>query len=61
MHIFNQWQRALPLELRDGEFRRLCVYNEHAALLRARQVVDRLDVGGLTFEEFVWRVKMSRR
>jgi hypothetical protein len=37
------------------------VYNEHAALLRARRVVDRLDVGGLTFEEFAWRANISRR
>ncbi len=50
--IFNQWRHELAPEVRDAEFRRQCVYNEHAALLRARKVVDRLEVGGLTFEEF---------
>ena len=55
--ISHTWKREQPLELRDAEFRRTCLYNEHAALLRARRVVDRLEVGGVTFEEFVWRVK----
>jgi hypothetical protein len=61
LNIFNQWQMEVPLEMRDAEFRRRCLYNEHAALLRARRVVDRLDIGGLTFEEFIWQVSTSRR
>ncbi|MGO4255684.1 hypothetical protein [Marmoricola sp. RAF53] len=56
LDIFNKWQREQALDSRDAEFQRTCVYNEHAALLRARRMVDRLDVGGVTFEEFVWRV-----
>lgn len=59
LDIFNKWQLEPPLELRDAEFRRMCSYNEHAALLRARRVVDRLEVGGVTFEEFAWRVKVT--
>jgi hypothetical protein len=59
LNFFNQWERELPPELRDAEFRRLCLYNEHAALLRARRVIDSLDVGGFTFEEFVWQVHVA--
>jgi hypothetical protein len=59
LNISNKWQLEPPLELHDAEFRRTCSYNEHAALLRARRVVDRLEVGGVTFEEFAWRVKVA--
>jgi hypothetical protein len=37
----------------------LCLYNEHAALLRARRVIDSLDVGGFTFEEFAWQLQVA--
>jgi hypothetical protein len=56
LSIFNQWVPEAPPGARDAEFHRTCLYNEHAALLRARRVVDNLEVGGLTFEEFVWRL-----
>lgn len=57
LNIFNQWEREAPTDFRDAEFRRRCVHNEHAAPLRARRVVDDLDVGGITFEEFVWKLQ----
>lgn len=53
LDIALQWERERPLALCDSEFVRRCRYNEHAALLRARRVVDRLEVLGLTFDEFV--------
>lgn len=59
LSIGNKWRREQPLEIRDDEFRRACLYNEHAALLRARRVVDRLEVGGVTFEEFVCQVETA--
>lgn len=50
--IALQWERERPQELCDSQFVQRCRYNEHAALLRARRVVDRLEVLGLTFDEF---------
>ena len=52
LNIALQWERERPLELCDSQFVRRCRYNEHAALLRARRAVDRLEVLGLTFDEF---------
>jgi hypothetical protein len=53
LSIALQWEQERPPELCDSQFLRRCRYNEHAALLRARRVVDRLEVLGLTFAEFV--------
>jgi len=55
LSIALQWEHERPPELCDGQFLRRCRYNEHAALLRARRVVDRLEVLGLTFDEFATR------
>jgi hypothetical protein len=52
LSIALQWERERPPELCDNHFLRRCRYNEHAAVLRARRVVDRLEVLGLTFDEF---------
>lgn len=52
LSIALQWERERPPELCDSHFLRRCRYNEHAAVLRARRVVDRLEVLGLTFDEF---------
>ena len=56
LNIALQWEdERLPV-LCDAEFVRRCRHNEHAALLRARRVVDRLEVAGMTFDEFVNKV-----
>ena len=52
LNIALQWEDERAPELGDSQFLRRCRYNEHAALLRARRVVDRLEVNGLTFPEF---------
>jgi hypothetical protein len=52
LNIALQWEDERTPLLCDAAFLRRCRYNEHAALLRARRVVDRLEVGGMTFEEF---------
>jgi hypothetical protein len=52
LSIALQWESERPPELCDSHFLRRCRYNEHAAVLRARRVVDRLEVLGLTFDEF---------
>jgi len=52
LSIALQWERERPPELCDSHFLRRCRYNEHAAVLRARRVVDKLEVLGLTFDEF---------
>ncbi|HEY0889940.1 MAG TPA: hypothetical protein VGE38_10045 [Nocardioides sp.] len=53
LNIAMQWEQERATVLCDGHFLRRCRYNEHAALLRARRVVDRLEVGGMTFDEYV--------
>lgn len=52
LNIALQWEQERAVELCDGQFLRRCRYNEHAALLRARRVVDRLELGGMTFDEY---------
>ena len=51
LNIALQWEHEREPELSDSQFVLRCRYNEHAALLRARRVVDNLEVGGLTFSE----------
>lgn len=53
LNVALQWEKERHPELCDNQFMRRCRYNEHAALLRARRVIDRLEVWGLTFDEFV--------
>jgi hypothetical protein len=53
LNIALQWEDERPPLLCDSQFIHRCRYNEHAALLRARRVVDRLEVDGLTFDDFV--------
>lgn len=57
LNFTNRWEDEMPPELSDSAFRHRCRYNEHAALMRARRVVDRLEVQGLTFEEFAFRAQ----
>jgi len=52
LNVALQWEKERSLALCDAQFVRRCRYNEHAALLRARRVIDRLEVWGLTFDEF---------
>lgn len=59
LNIALQWEAERPPSLCDTEFVRRCRYNEHAALLRARRVVDRLEAAGLTFDEYVVDVRRS--
>jgi hypothetical protein len=52
LNIALQWEVDRAAVFCDAQFIRRCRYNEHAALLRARRVVDRLEVAGLTFDEY---------
>lgn len=57
LNISLQWEAERAAEVCDSQFLRRCRYNEHAAILRARRIVDRLEVAGLTFDEYantVW-------
>lgn len=60
LNIALQWEEERRPELCDKEFLRRCRYNEHAALLRARRAVDRLEFGGLTFDEVTAGVRIDR-
>lgn len=53
LNIALQWEVERSTRISDAQFMRRCRYNEHAAILRARRVVDKLEVEGLTFDEFV--------
>lgn len=51
------WEFEPPRRSRTPDFVARCRYSEHAALHRARAAVDRLTVDGMTFDEFVDRVR----
>lgn len=51
------WEYEPPRQSRTPEFLARCRFTEQAALHRARMAVDRLAVDGLTFDEFVDRVR----
>lgn len=53
----NVWEFEPPRKSRTHDFLRRCRFSERAALLRAQQAVDKLVVDGLTYEEFVDRVR----
>lgn len=53
----NDWEFDPPPEARDDAFLARCRYNEFAALLRAKRVVDELAFEGLTFSAFEAQVK----
>ena len=55
LNYANQWEHEPPRELRDAGFLQRCRYNQHAALLRARRLIDQLDVDGILFSELVGR------
>lgn len=57
LNIQREWEFEPPVNVRDSNFLRRCRFNEHAALLRARRVIDKLTTQGLTFEEFVQQVR----
>jgi hypothetical protein len=59
LNFRNEWEHEPPPESRDQAFLRRCRYNEHAALLRTRRVIDRLEFNGLTFAEFVTQVRAA--
>ena len=50
---WGKWELEPPPHLRDQPFLSRCRYSEQTALSRARVMVDRLRVGGQTFDEFV--------
>jgi hypothetical protein len=56
LNIQREWEFEPPAGLRDAAFLHRCRFNRHAALLRARRVIDQLTVGGFTFDEFVRQV-----
>jgi hypothetical protein len=60
LNIALQWEEERPAALCDAESVLRCRYHEHAALLRARRVVDRLEVDGMTFDEFANKVGAER-
>lgn len=51
------WVFEPPMKGRTADFLSRCRYSEHAALHRARQIVDDLIVNGLTYDEFVQHVR----
>lgn len=51
------WEFEPPKKSRTGDFLRRCRFSERAALLRAKQAVDQLQVDGMTYEEFVAHVR----
>jgi hypothetical protein len=53
----GNWQFEPPVKGRTTEFLRRCRFSEHAALHRARQIVDDLIVNGQTYDEFVEHVR----
>lgn len=60
LNVALQWEQERAPALCDSQFLRRCRYNEHAALLRARRIVDRLEVGGMTFDEYASRTLDDR-
>lgn len=56
LNIRREWEFEPPADVRDAAFLSRCRFNEHAALLRARRVIDMLTLHDLTFEEFVQQV-----
>lgn len=53
----NEWEYEPPRGSRDDAFLRRCRFNEHAALLRSRRIIDDLDLQGQTFREFTEQVR----
>jgi len=56
LNFRNEWEYEPPPGSRDESFLRRCRFNEHAALLRTRRVIDRLEFDEMTFAQFVTRV-----
>lgn len=56
LNFRNEWEFEPPRGSRDAAFLRRCRFNEHAALMRCRRVIDHLDHEGLTFAEFTKQV-----
>ena len=56
LNFRNEWEYDPPAGSRDEAFLRRCRFNAHAALLRARRVIDQLEFQQLTFAEFVSQV-----
>jgi hypothetical protein len=53
LNYANQWEHEPPPKARDASFLRRCRYNEYAALLRARRLVDTLAFRGVTFAQLL--------
>lgn len=56
LNFRNEWEYEPPAESRDEAFLRRCRYNEHAALLRSRRVIDELEFHSMTFAQFTAHV-----
>lgn len=57
LNFHGRWEHEPPLAARPADFQRRCRFSERAALYRARQVVDSMEVEGMTFDEFVTKVR----
>lgn len=57
LNFGNGWELEPPPALRDAAFLQRCRFNEHAALLRARRLIDTLTVRDETFDDFHARIR----
>jgi hypothetical protein len=57
LNFHGRREHEPPATARAVDFLRRCRFSERAALYRARQVIDSLEVEGMTFDEFVARVR----
>jgi hypothetical protein len=55
----NQWEFDPPAKSRTNDFIARCRFSERAAILRAKRIVDALEVDGVTFDGFVERVRQE--
>lgn len=56
LNFRNEWEHEPPPAARDEAFLRRSRFNEHAALLRARRVIDDLEFQNMTFAQFTAHV-----
>lgn len=52
----STWEFEPPVKGRTPQFLHRCRFSERSALLRAKHVIDRLVVDGMTYDQFVDRV-----
>jgi hypothetical protein len=59
LNFHGRWEYEPPPQARPADFTHRCRFSERAALYRARQVVDTMEVQGLSYDEFVAQVRAT--